>query len=62
MERRSEGLLPKIKNIKWGERVIESLDTFETLKQHMGKALVEALIDGMCSNSLKLISYALIFI
>ncbi|KAM1715053.1 hypothetical protein ACFX12_025582 [Malus domestica] len=52
MERRSEGLLPKIKNIKWGERVIESLETFETLKQHMGKALVEALIDGWVQKRL----------
>ncbi|CAN6572828.1 unnamed protein product [Malus baccata var. baccata] len=52
IERRSEGLLPKIKNIKWGERVIESLEAFEMLKQHMGKALVEAFIDGWVQKRL----------
>ncbi|KAM0957342.1 hypothetical protein ACFX13_026121 [Malus domestica] len=31
---------------------MESLDTFETLKQHMGKALVEALIDGWVQKRL----------
>ncbi|KAL6286684.1 hypothetical protein ACE6H2_011074 [Prunus campanulata] len=52
MERRSEGLLPIIQNIKCGESVIQSVETFQKLKQDMGKVLVEAFIDGWVQKRL----------
>lgn len=43
----SLGLLPIIQQIKCGGRVVESFETIETLKDHLGKVLLEAFIDGM---------------
>ncbi|GMY12399.1 protein TONSOKU isoform X1 [Fagus crenata] len=45
-EKRSEGLLPIIQQMKCGERVLESLETIEILRDHLGKVLLEAFIDG----------------
>jgi hypothetical protein len=47
----SLGLLPIIQQMKCGERVLESLETIETLRDHLGKVLLEAFIDGTCYNS-----------
>jgi hypothetical protein len=41
------GLLPIIQQIQCGGRVVESFETIETLKDHEGKVLLEAFIDGM---------------
>lgn len=43
----SLGLLPIIQQIQCGGRVVESFETIETLKDHVGKVLLEASIDGM---------------
>lgn len=43
----SLGLLPIIQRIECSGRVLESLETIETLKDHLGKVLLEAFIDGM---------------
>jgi hypothetical protein len=43
----SLGLLPIIQQIKCSGRVVESFETIETLKDHLGKVLLEAFIDGM---------------
>ncbi|PON82233.1 N-terminal acetyltransferase A, auxiliary subunit [Trema orientale] len=51
-EKRSEGLFPIIQHIRCGDRVIESLETIETLKDQMGKVLVEAFIDGWVQKRL----------
>ncbi|KAB2597114.1 hypothetical protein D8674_000034 [Pyrus ussuriensis x Pyrus communis] len=47
VERRSDGILPIIKDIKLGGRVIESLETLEaTVSEHMGQVLFDACIGG----------------
>ncbi|KAM1068014.1 hypothetical protein ACFX2I_000025 [Malus domestica] len=47
VERRSDGILPIIKVIKLGGRVIESLETLEaTVSEHMGQVLFDACIGG----------------
>ncbi|KAG6721658.1 hypothetical protein I3843_03G123000 [Carya illinoinensis] len=45
IERRSEGLLPIIRRIKSCGRVVEFLETIETLKDCLGKVSLEASID-----------------
>ncbi|KAM6590602.1 hypothetical protein CsatA_013207 [Cannabis sativa] len=50
--KQSEGLLPIIHHIRWGDRVIESLETIETIKDQMGKVLVEAFLDGWVQKRL----------
>lgn len=51
------GILPIIKDIKLGGRVIESLETLEaTVSEHMGQVLFDACIGGMHWNSFKFIS------
>ncbi|XP_062147613.1 protein TONSOKU [Alnus glutinosa] len=51
-EKRSEGLLPIIQQIKCSGRVVESFETIETLKDHLGKVLLEAFIDGWVQKPL----------
>ncbi|KAF4351126.1 hypothetical protein F8388_017445 [Cannabis sativa] len=46
------GLLPIIHHIRWGDRVIESLEAIETIKDQMGKVLVEAFLDGWVQKRL----------
>ncbi|XP_030498688.2 protein TONSOKU [Cannabis sativa] len=50
--KQSEGLLPIIHHIRWGDRVIESLEAIETIKDQMGKVLVEAFLDGWVQKRL----------
>lgn len=51
--------------MKWGERALESLGTFETFKDQLGKDMVEVFIDGMLykffviSSSYDMIAYFL---
>ncbi|XP_062096975.1 protein TONSOKU [Humulus lupulus] len=52
VEKQSEGLLPIIQHIRWGDRVLESLETIETIKDQMGKVLVEAFLDGWVQKRL----------
>ncbi|KAM7257408.1 hypothetical protein ACFE04_013149 [Oxalis oulophora] len=51
-EKRSKGLLPIIKHMKCGGRDLESLEDFETLKEHSGKILVEVSVDGWVQKRL----------
>lgn len=44
------GLLPIIRQIKCNGRVLEFLETIETLKDCLGKVSLEASIDGMHNN------------
>ncbi|XP_024026928.1 protein TONSOKU [Morus notabilis] len=44
-EKRSKGF-PIIQHIKWGDKVIESLETIKTLMDHMGKVLIEGSVDN----------------
>ncbi|KAJ0098287.1 hypothetical protein Patl1_27847 [Pistacia atlantica] len=46
------GLLPIIQHIKCDGKALESLEAFETLKDHLGKHLVEVLIDGWVQKRL----------
>lgn len=46
----SLGLLPIIQQMKCGGRVLESLEKIDTLRDHLGKVLLEAFIDGTCYN------------
>ncbi|KAL6227965.1 hypothetical protein ACLB2K_001919 [Fragaria x ananassa] len=52
MERKLEGLLPIIQNVKCGGKVIEYLETVETFQGHMGKIVVEAVIVGWVQKRL----------
>ncbi|XP_042971160.1 protein TONSOKU-like isoform X1 [Carya illinoinensis] len=52
IERRSEGLLPIIRQIKSSGRVVEFLETIETLKDCLGKVSLEASIDGWVQKPL----------
>ncbi|KAK1587587.1 hypothetical protein Q3G72_014471 [Acer saccharum] len=51
-EKRSKGLLPIIQHMKCGGRALESLETFETLKDQLENGLVEVLIDGWVQKRL----------
>ncbi|KAK7822727.1 protein tonsoku [Quercus suber] len=51
-EKRSEGLLPIIQQMKCGGRVLESLEKIDTLRDHLGKVLLEAFIDGWVQKPL----------
>ncbi|KAL4644059.1 hypothetical protein ACB092_02G135700 [Castanea dentata] len=51
-EKRSEGLLPIILQMKCGGRVLESLEKIDTLRDHLGKVLLEAFIDGWVQKPL----------
>ncbi|KAK4840892.1 hypothetical protein QYF36_020698 [Acer negundo] len=52
MEKRSKGLLPIIQHMKCGGRALESLETFETLKDQLENGSVEVLIDGWVQKCL----------
>ncbi|KAL6219796.1 hypothetical protein ACLB2K_007555 [Fragaria x ananassa] len=52
MERKLEGLLPIIQNVKCGGKVTEYLETVETFQGHMGKIVVEAVIVGWVQKRL----------
>ncbi|XP_050382074.1 protein TONSOKU [Argentina anserina] len=52
LERKLEGLLPIIQNVKCGGKVISSLETVESFQGHMGKVVVEAVIDGWVQKRL----------
>ncbi|PRQ49276.1 putative 43kDa postsynaptic protein [Rosa chinensis] len=52
MERKLEGLVPIIQNVKCGEKVIESLETIKAFRGHMGKIVVEAVLDGWVQKRL----------
>ncbi|KAK7247552.1 hypothetical protein RIF29_42437 [Crotalaria pallida] len=45
-EKRSEGLLPIVQHIKRAGRDIESMESVENIKEHLGNDTVEASIDG----------------
>ncbi|KAK2656121.1 hypothetical protein Ddye_009173 [Dipteronia dyeriana] len=51
-EKRSKGLLPIIQHMKCGGRALESLETFETLKDQLENGSVEVLIDGWVQKRL----------
>ncbi|XP_015891011.3 protein TONSOKU [Ziziphus jujuba] len=52
VEKRSEGLFPIIQLIKFGERVIESMEAIVSLKDHTGKVFLEAFIEGWVQKRL----------
>ncbi|KAK3211640.1 hypothetical protein Dsin_016346 [Dipteronia sinensis] len=51
-EKRSKGLLPIIQHMKCGGRALESLETFETLKDQLENGSVEVLIGGWVQKRL----------
>ncbi|GKU95150.1 hypothetical protein SLEP1_g8546 [Rubroshorea leprosula] len=52
MEKRSKGLLPIIQLMKCGGRTLESWESFDTLKDHLGKVLIDVTVGGWVQKRL----------
>ncbi|XP_048233146.1 protein TONSOKU isoform X2 [Ricinus communis] len=52
METRSKGLLPIIQHMKCAGKVLESLEAFETLEDHLGSVLIDVSINGWVQKRL----------